>query len=83
MAEGSPTDDVSEGMVDMCSYSEAVYGAGFREGFRKGEIEVIADLVRDNIITLAVAAERAGVSEEGFRAEAELYGRQLPPLADA
>jgi hypothetical protein len=40
---------------------------GYREGLREGTIRAVASLVRDGLLDVAVAAERAGVTEDEIR----------------
>jgi predicted transposase YdaD len=47
---------------------------GLREGLREGTIRAIASLVRDGLLDVAVAAERAGVTEDEIRRAIEARG---------
>jgi hypothetical protein len=47
---------------------------GLREGLREGTIRAIASLVRDGLLDVAVAAERAGVTEDEIYRAIEARG---------
>jgi len=40
---------------------------GYREGLREGTIRALAGLVRDGLLDIIIAAERAGVTEDEIR----------------
>ena len=47
---------------------------GLREGLREGTIRAIASLVRDGLLDISIAAERAGVTEDEIRGMIEARG---------
>lgn len=49
--------------------AERYYGEqiGLKRGLEQGRVSTLAGLVRDGLLDAAIAAERAGVSEESMR----------------
>lgn len=48
---------------------------GRREGRKEGKLEALAELVRDNILSVQEAASRANLTETGFREFMQNYGK--------
>lgn len=47
----------------MCNLSDGVE----QKGIEKGKLEALCELVRDNLLTVEIAAERAGKTVEEFK----------------
>ena len=52
---------------DEAKIAELFRNDGYRDGLREGRIETLADLVREGMLEIAIASERAGVSENEMR----------------
>ena len=71
-AEG--VDSMNKVIEDM---KEEYMQKGMREGMRKGMLEALGGLVRDGVLTLPAAAERAGMTPEQFSERAAADGLAL------
>lgn len=58
--------DKETGGYDMCKALRDMVDEGKNEGILEGTIRTLYNLINNNIISLTVAAEQAGVSEEYF-----------------
>lgn len=65
--------DKETGGYDMCKAIRDMIDEGKEQGVTLGKISTLFDLVKDNIIPLATAAERASVTEEHFMELVEQY----------
>jgi len=63
---------VGEERVDMCEAIEGIRAEGKEEGRMEGVLSTLASLVKDGILTLADAAERANMSVSEFKSKAGL-----------
>lgn len=66
-----PEEDVLTGGINMCKALEDLYNDGVAEGREKGRAEgrkrAFLEMVRDGLITLQMAAEKLGVTEEELK----------------
>ena len=66
---GKEARTMSEWLTRVINESEA---RGLAKGEEKGEIKTYAGLVRDQLLTVEIAAKRLGISETEFRQKAGL-----------
>ena len=52
----------------MCEFIDKLEAKGEARGFEKGKVSILAELVKDGILTLKQAAERMGMSVAKFKA---------------
>lgn len=50
----------------MCNLSDAVEERGIEKGIEQGKLEMLISLVRDHVLSMKDAANRAEISEEEF-----------------
>lgn len=60
---------VMEGVNKMTGLGESLFSRGVQEGRQEGRLEMLASLVRQNLLALADAAGQAGMTEEEFAAK--------------
>ena len=61
-----------EGTVDMCKAIEEMMADAEAEGRVKGKFELLAGLVKDNLISIDEAAKRVNMSVEAFEEQMKL-----------
>ena len=51
----------------MCKIMEEIKAEGIAEGKAKGKAETLKELVKEGLISISVAAKKAGMTEEAFK----------------
>ncbi len=53
--------------LDMRSLQQESEARGLEKGLEKGKLQTLIDLVKDGLLTVAIAAQKAGLTEDGFK----------------
>lgn len=71
------TEEISREVSRVCNLSMGIYDKGMREGMREGRregaLEILFDLVRDNLLSVAEAAKRANMEQSVFEMKYRTY----------
>lgn len=66
------------GGISMCELLDKYWNDGIQKGLRQGALRQLFELVQDALITVVIAAGKAGMSEESFVEEMLQEGYHLP-----
>ena len=74
--------EVMEGVSKMCGLGDTIYERGIEQGIEQGGMKMLVSLVKDGLLTLSDACQKANMSEPEFiqLMEHEEKDNQIPLL---
>lgn len=59
-------DGIRKEVTSMCNLSQGIVERSIEQGIKKGQINTLVDLVKDNLLSVTNAAKKLGVTEKEF-----------------